>query len=281
MENHYFTPAQVHENMTKAAITKAGYPLVKLVLLGIMAGLCIAMGAEASNVAMHAVDNVGVARLIAGCVFPVGVMTLVLLGGELFTGNTMMLMGLADKRIKVSGLLRNWVVVFFTNMIGSVFLAYLVSQTGQWDYTDGMLGAMTIKIAVGKVNLDPWTAFCSGIMCNIFVCAAVLMASAAKDISGKLFACFFPICAFVISGFEHCVANMYYITAGLIAKMNPAYVEKAQELYGIGADKLANLDLSHFFVNNLVFVTIGNIIGGGVVIGLMYYTIFVRKSDKQ
>ena len=281
MDNNFYTPAQVHENMTKAAVTKAGYPLIKLILLGIMAGLCIAMGAEASNVAMHAIDNVGLARLVAGCVFPVGLMTLVLLGGELFTGNTMMLMGLVDKRIKVSGLLRNWVVVFFTNMIGSVFLAYLVSQTGQWDYTDGMLGAMTIKIAVGKVNLDPWTAVCSGIMCNVFVCAAVLMASAAKDISGKLLACFFPICAFVISGFEHCVANMYYIPAGMMAAKNPKYVEKAQELYGIGAEKLANLDLSHFFGNNLFFVTIGNIIGGGVVIGLMYYAIFVHKSNQQ
>ena len=281
MDNNFYTPAQVHENMTKAAVTKAGYPLIKLILLGIMAGLCIAMGAEASNVAMHAIDNVGLARLVAGCVFPVGLMTLVLLGGELFTGNIMMLMGLVDKRIKVSGLLRNWVVVFFTNMIGSVFLAYLVSQTGQWDYTDGMLGAMTIKIAVGKVNLDPWTAVCSGIMCNVFVCAAVLMASAAKDISGKLLACFFPICAFVISGFEHCVANMYYIPAGMMAAKNPKYVEKAQELYGIGAEKLANLDLSHFFGNNLFFVTIGNIIGGGVVIGLMYYAIFVHKSNQQ
>ena len=281
MENNFNTPAQVHENMTQAAVTKAGYPLPKLIMLGIMAGICIAMGAEASNVAMHNIANVGVARLVAGCVFPVGLMTLVLLGGELFTGNTMMLMGLADKRVKVTGVLRNWVIVFFTNMIGSVFLAYLVSQTGQWDYTDGMLGALTIKIAVGKVSLSPWTAFCSGIMCNVFVCAAVLMASAAKDITGKLFACFFPICAFVISGFEHCVANMYYIPAGMMAAQNEAYVTKAQELYGISAQALEKLNLSLFFYNNLVYVTLGNIIGGGVVIGLAYYMIFVRKGKNS
>ena len=165
-------------------------PLLKMIMLGIMAGIFIALGAEASNVAMHNISNVGVARLVAGAVFPVGLMAIIILGGELFTGNTMMLMGLADHRIRLSGLLKNWLVVYLSNMFGGVLIAWIVSQSGQWDYTDGMLGAMTIKIAVGKVNLSPVTAICSGIMCNIFVCVAVLMASAAKDIIGKLFCSF-------------------------------------------------------------------------------------------
>ena len=276
-----YTPKEVHENMAKAAKTKAGYSFLRMSILGIMAGLYIALGASASNVAMHNIANVGLARFVAGCVFPVGLMALVLAGGELFTGNTMMLTGVVNKQIKITGLLRNWVIVFFTNMIGSVLVAYLVSQTGQWNFTDGMLGAMTLKVAIGKVSLTPWTAICSGIMCNIFVCLAVLMASAAKAIVGKLFAIFFPICAFVISGYEHCVANMYYIPAGLMAKQNPAYVEKAQELYGITAEQIDKLTIGSFFYDNLLFVTSGNIIGGGVVIALMYYAAFVRQDKAK
>lgn len=281
MNNNFNSPNELHENMTQLAVTKAGFSVSKLILLGIMAGLCIALGAEASNVAMHSISNVGVARLVAGAVFPVGLITMVLLGGELFTGNTMMLMGLADGRIKVSGLLKNWFVVYLANMFGAVFIALIVSKTGQWDYTEGMLGALTIKIALGKVNLSPVTAICSGVMCNIFVCATVLMASAAKDVIGKIFGAFFPIFAFVISGFEHCVANMYYIPAGIFAAKNQKYVEKAGELYGITKEQLSNLDIMHFLYNNLLFVTIGNIIGGGVVIGLMYYFIFVHKNEKK
>lgn len=139
---------------------------------------------------------------------------------------------------------------------------------------------MTIKVAVGKVSLAPWPALCSGIMCNIFVCLAVLMASAAKAVIGKIVSIFLPICAFVISGFEHCVANMYYIPAGMLAARNPEYVGKAQELYAITAEQLDRLNWGGFLYHNLLFVSIGNIIGGGVLIGLMYYAAFVHQGKK-
>ena len=262
-----YTPKEVHENMAKASVTKASYQWYQLLVLGIMAGLCIALGAEASNTAMHAITNVGVSRLVAGCVFPVGLIALVLAGGEMFTGNALMLTGVVKKEIRLSAMLRNWVIVYFANMLGAVVIAFLVSQTGQWDFTDGMLGAMTIKVAVGKVSLEPWAALCSGIMCNIFVCLAVLMASAAKAVIGKIVSIFLPICAFVISG--------------MMAAENPAYVGKAQELYGITAEQLHKLDMAGFLYHNLLFVTIGNIIGGGVLIGLMYYAAFVHQSKKK
>ena len=285
MEDQNYTgviaPDKVHENMTNAAINKATMPLHKLIILGIMAGLCIALGAEASSCAMHSIDSVGVARMAAGIVFPVGLIALVLAGGELFTGNCMMLMGLADKRIKVSGLLRNWLIVYFSNTIGGVLIALIVSQTGQWDYTGGQLGALTIKIALGKVTLSPFTAICSGIMCNIFVCLAVLLASSSKSLSGKILAIIVPIAAFVISGFEHSVANMYYIPAGILAAKNPDYVAKANEVYGITAEQLDKLNIGSFFYNNLLYVTVGNIIGGGVIVGLMYYYAFVYKKNAK
>ena len=276
-----YTPKEVHENMVNAAVTKVNYSVLQLMILGIMAGSCIALGAEASNTAMHAITNVGVARLVAGCVFPVGLIAMILAGGELFTGNCLMLGSVVNGKIKLSGMLRNWVIVYIFNMVGGVMIAAIVSQTGQWNFTDGMLGAMTLKVAVGKVTMSHWTAFCSGIMCNIFVCLAVLMASAAKAVVGKILSIFFPICAFVISGFEHCVANMYYIPAGIMASKNPEYVQKAQELYGLSLDQIHQLSVGSFLYNNLLFVTAGNIIGGGVIIGLMYYAAFVHPQKKE
>lgn len=281
MSNNMNSPAEVAELTTQAAINKSKLSMTKMILLGIMAGLCIALGAEASNVAMHNIGNVGVARLVAGTVFPVGLITMILLGGELFTGNCMITMGVLDRKVSIPAMLRNWVVVYFTNMIGAVFVAVMVYYSGQFNYTDGLLGAMTIKVALGKVSIAPVTAIVSGVMCNVFVCAAVMMATAAKDVAGKCLAAFFPICAFVISGFEHCVANMYYIPAGILAAKNDTYVAKAKEAYGITSDQLANLDIAHFFGSNLVWVTIGNIIGGGVVIGAMYYYIHVYKKAEK
>lgn len=148
-----------------------------------------------------------------------------------------------------------------------VFTA-LIYFSGQLDYSAGGLGAYTIKVAYGKATLPFGKAFTSGILCNILVCAAVLMAICAKDISGKLLVSFFVIMLFVTAGFEHCVANMYYITAGLFCKMNPDYVNKAMELYGYTEAQLAQLNWGSFLLKNLVPVTLGNIFGGICCIGL-------------
>ena len=205
-------------------------------------------------------------------------MMIVLVGGELFTGNTMIVMAVMQKEATWLQYARNLVVVFFSNLVGSLIIAYLTYFSGQWNYTDGALGAYTMKIALGKVNLSFGTAFASGILCNISACVAVLMAISAKDIAGKILAIFFPIFAFVISGFEHCVANMYYIPAGLIAKTNPQYVEKAEELYGITADKLNALTVGGM-VKNMIPVTLGNIVGGAVFVGVLL--VLINKRVKQ
>jgi formate/nitrite transporter len=279
MDNNFFTPAQIVENNIKSGVNKANLKLSKMILLGIFAGMFIAIGAEGSNLSVHNISDVGLARTLAGTVFPVGLMLLVIIGGELFTGNCMLTMALADKQIRVSQMLRNWIVVFFSNMAGAVFMALLVCASGQFDYSDGGLGAYTIKVAMGKTGLEFSKALISGILCNFLVCVAVLMAASAKDIIGKIFAAFFPIMVFVISGFEHCVANMYYIPAGMMAATNDKYVEKACELYGYTADQISSqLTIGNFFGVNLLPVTIGNIIGGGIIIGLGLYVIN-KKND--
>lgn len=252
-----------------------------LIVKSILAGALIGMGAAASSVAAHTIADVGVARLAAAVVFPVGLMMVILLGAELFTGDCLMAMSVSDGKQSMKEVIRVLVSVYFGNFIGAGVLALLIATSGQLNYSGGMLGAYTIKVAMGKVNISFVEGITSGVLCNILVCAAVLMALCAKDVTGKLIAVFFTIMLFVTAGFEHCVANMYYITAGLLAKLNPTYASLAMEQYGYGLEQLGELSVSHFLFNNLVPVTIGNIIGGIVFLGLPLYYMNAKKEERR
>lgn len=271
------TPQQITENMIQAGVTKAKTPFGRMILLGIFAGMFIACGASASSVAMHAMINVGLQRLVGGCIFPIGLMMIVLVGGELFTGDCLMVMGCVHKKYSVLDVIRVLVIVYCSNFVGSVLMAFMVYMSGQLGFTNGLLGAFTIKIAMGKVSMDFTTAFVSGILCNIFVCIAVLMAAAAKDVAGKLWACFFPIMAFVVCGYEHCVANMYCIPAGIFAAGNEKFVGRAIMEYGYTVDQLAELNWTNFFVVNQIPVTLENIVGGMIFVGLILYGIHAKN----
>lgn len=277
MEQHFNTPSEVIDTNMKAGEGKAHLPLGKMILLGIMAGAFIALGGATSSTAAHAIDNVGLARFVAGIIFPVGLMIIVFVGGELFTGNCLIVMDVVGKKVTWFECIRNLIVVYFSNLIGALIIDTLIYFSGNLDYTGGLLGAYAIKVAVGKVGISPLKGITSGILCNILVCIAILMAVAATDIVGKVWAIFFPIMAFVVGGFEHCVANMFYIPTGVMAAMNPEYVAKAQELYGITAQQCQNLaNLSG--CESLLFVTIGNIIGGMIFVGLPLYFAYIRKK---
>lgn len=278
MNNHFNTPAETIELNMKACENKTVLPLGKMILLGIMAGAFIALGGAASSTAAHAIENVGLARAMAGVIFPVGLMLIVFLGGELFTGNCLIVMDVFAKRTTWKRLLYNLVVVYFSNLIGALIIDTLLVFSGNLNYSGGLLGAYTIKVAVGKLGVAPIQAITSGILCNLLVCLAVLMATCAKDIVGKVWAIFFPICAFVIGGFEHCVANMFYIPAGMMAAANPDYVAMAQQVYGITAEQLAGLTVLGS-LQNFIPVTIGNILGGMVFTGLPLYLIYKKKWD--
>ena len=271
------TPPQIVAANMNAAKGKTELPLLRMILLGIFAGMFIAGGASASSLAMHAISNVGIARFVAGAIFPVGLMMIVFVGGELFTGDCLMIMGCVHGKFPAAKMIKVLVVVYLANFVGSVLFAELVNLSGQYNYTAGLLGAFTIKVAMGKVSMSFAAAFASGILCNIFVCMAVLMAMAAKDIAGKVWAIFFPILAFVVSGYEHCVANMYYIPAGIFAKANSTYAAVAMESYGYTALQLESLNWTNFVVKNLIPVTLGNIVGGMVFVGLPLYFIHARK----
>lgn len=277
MDNAFNTPAQVLDANMKAGEGKASLPLLKCILLGIMAGAFIAFGAATSNAAVHNIANQGLLKALAGCIFPVGLMMIVFIGGELFTGDCLMIAGVVDKRFSVAAMIKTLVIVYLSNMAGAVLIVALVYYSGLLDYTGGALGAFTIKVAYGKATITPFKAVCSGILCNILVCIAALMATAARDIVGKIWSIFFPIWAFVIGGWEHCVANMFYVPAGIFASMNSNYVAKAEELYGITAGQIAASLNVGGFISNQIPVTIGNTLGGMVFVALPLYAIHKSK----
>ena len=277
----YRMPHQIVASNINISSGKTMTPLYKMILLGIFAGMFIACGASASSVAMHAIPNVGVARLVAGAVFPVGLMMIVFVGGELFTGDCLMIMGCLHKKYSAWAMIKVLVIVFLSNFLGSVIFAALVNTTTQFDYSGNLMGAFTIKVAMGKLGLSFGSAFVSGILCNVFVCIAVLMAAVAQDVAGKVWAIFFPIMAFVVSGYEHCVANMYYIPAGIFAASNDAYAQAAMDAYGYTAAQLEALNWGNMLVANLIPVTLGNIVGGMLFVGLPLYLLHRAKIQAE
>ncbi|HBZ41727.1 MAG: FdhC protein [Firmicutes bacterium GWF2_51_9] len=281
--NQYLTPEEITEVTIQVGIKKTKASALNLFILGILAGVFIAFASEGSNMAAFNLfakpETYGLGKALAGAIFGTGLMLVVIAGGELFTGNTLILAGVLDKRISAKAMLRNWVIVYLGNLVGSVLIAYMMNESGLFSSGANMLGGVTLKIATYKVGLEFIPAFYLGILCNWLVCLAVWMAYGAKDISGKILAIFFPIWLFITSGFEHSIANMYYIPAGIFAKMNPAMIEAASQL-GVSAEKLNHLNWSTFFINNLIPVTLGNIVGGGLFVGGVYWFVYIKNNKK-
>lgn len=280
----YLSPPEILEATLQTGVKKAKTSAMSLLILGFLAGAFIAFAAEGSNMAAFNLfaepTTYGLGKVLAGSIFGTGLMLVLLAGGELFTGNTMMLAGLFDKRISLSGMLRNWIIVYVGNFLGSVFIAWMMARSGLFNSGDSVLGAMTIKIAAYKVGLNFTQAFVLGIMCNWLVCLAVWLCYGAQDMTGKILAIFFPIWLFITSGFEHSVANMYYIPAGILAKSNEKWAEAAMA-HGVTAEKLAHLNWQTFAVNNLVPVTLGNIVGGGLLVAIAYWVAYQKSGQKQ
>jgi formate/nitrite transporter len=273
------TPKETTTAILSGASPRINAKLSKIVIKGILAGIFIAIGASASSAATYGISNTGLAKTLAGVVFAVGLIMVIFMGAELFTGDCLLTMSCFNRRDKISKLIRLLIIVYISNLIGSLLVVFLVYYSGQLDMGSNMLAASTIKTAMGKVTKSPLACITSGIMCNVIVCAAVVLAGAAKEAAGKILAVFFAIFAFVISGYEHCVANMYYIPAGILAKTNEAYRAAASAAYGYTAADFEKLSLKGFFISNLLPVTIGNIIGGVVFIALPLYYVYIAGGN--
>lgn len=281
-QNNFLTPPELAQSFVSVGVGKAKLPISKMILLGILAGVYIGFAAHlATTVATgwKIGDDAalyGLQKFFIGAVFSVGLMLVIIPGSELFTGNNLLTVALCHGKLGFGGVLRNWIPVYFANLVGSILLAMIIGiGTG---LLDSKVGGTAINIAYGKVAAAEGhnvAFFFRGICCNFLVCLAVMMAIAAKDISGKVWAIFFPIMAFVTSGFEHCVANMYFIPAGIFAKNSAAAVESS----GKTAEQLVGLNWGAMWSQNLIAVTLGNIVGGAIFVGVVYYFLYVRGTN--
>ncbi len=270
-------PQTIAETVAKSVgVKKTTSPWLSVVVLGILAGAYIGFGGLLSTTVtfdMAKSFGIGFTKFLGGSVFSVGLMLVVIAGAELFTGNNLMVTSTLAREIGFGTMVNRWVVVYITNFIGSIILALLFFFSGLWKTGGGALGAAAVKIAYNKVGLGFGEAMVRAIGCNWLVCLAVWMALASRQTVGKIFAIFFPIMAFVAIGFEHCVANMYFIPAGIFL----------HTWAGIPGPEGVNpniLGWGSFFVRNLIPVTIGNLIGGGVFVGMSYWGAYLKPFNQ-
>ncbi len=250
-------PKEIAINFENAAKNKATLPLRQMVALAVFAGMYIALAGVGATVGSCTIANPSVAKLVSGCIFSAGLMMVVIAGAELFTGNNLMSIALVRRQISVLSLLRNWVVVYLGNAVGGIAVAAMIVYGHTPGIIDSKLSASIVGIATAKAGLSFGDAFLRGVLCNFLVCVAVWMAASSKKVSGKIACIFMPIMLFVMCGYEHCVANLYYLPAGLFT---------ASE-YGIAAKSLTIAGCLH----NIAAVTLGNIVGGAVFVGLGYW----------
>lgn len=270
-------PKEIAIVLRDCGIKKAKLPVIKLLLFSILAGAFVALASVGANTVTSMIENQGIGKLIGGLIFPAGLIMIIIAGAELFTGDCLMIISVLEKKITWAAMLRSWLVVYFGNFIGSVLIAYLVYRGNQFSLFSGQLGVYTMKVAAAKTTLSFDSALILGILCNFLVCIAVWMNYAGRSVWDKIVGAYFPVVLFVISGFEHCVANMYSVPAGLFAKNNEGYTELAA-MSGID---LSALTWSDFFVKNLLPVTLGNIIGGAVLVGGVYWYLYLKDAEEK
>ena len=253
------SPAEFVERYTGIGARKASAPLGRLLALAILAGVLIGMGAVVANTAAHGLQgNPSVSRVVCGLLFPFGLVMVLFTGAELFTGNCLITISALNRAAGWGGMARNLAVVYLGNLLGTLLLAAAVVYSGQLDLSGGQLAVYTIQTALAKCSLPFGRALVLGVLCNLLVCIGVMCGLCGTDAPGKALGAYLPVCFFVIGGFEHCVANMYYIPAGLMALQVPEYAGLAAQA-GLAVE---GLSWTAFLVRNLIPVTLGNLLGG-------------------
>ena len=279
---NFLTPEELAPALVTWGENKARKSIIQLLLLGFLAGAYIGFAAHlATVVGTGTFGWIGLKKFFIGSAFSVGLMLVIIPGSELWTGSTMMTTALLEKRITFAQLMKNWFWVYLGNLLGSVFLAWMIaSQTG---LLDGAFGGTALQIASTKVSAEVTGSthnmayFFRAIGCNWLVCLAVLLAMSAQEISGKVLGIFFPIMAFVSAGFEHAIANMYFVPAGIFAKQ----LTKAVAASGLNPTLLDQLNWASMWHSNLLTVTFGNFVGGGIFVGGIYWFVYLRGKTAE
>lgn len=284
VSNEFSTDALVPQEMARKAenigVAKVNVGVIQIIALAMLAGAFIAFGAIfATTVTAGGALPFGLNKLLGGLVFCLGLILVIGAGAELFTGNNLIVMAWADGKIKTRQLLGNWGLVYLGNFMGALLAVAALHLSKQWTFGGGAVGLNALNIAHSKVQLEFIPALFLGIFCNALVCLAVWLCIGARSATDKILATIFPITAFVAAGFEHSVANMYFIPAGLLIK---SYAPSTfWEQVGVTSADYAGLTWGNFLVANLLPVTIGNIIGGAMAVGLVYWFIYLRPGWYQ
>jgi formate transporter len=268
-------PEEMARRAEYIGVRKVEAPVLRTFTLAILAGAFIALGAVFATTVATGTSTIwpfGVAKLLTGFVFCLGLILVVVGGAELFTGNNLIVMAWASRKVTTRQLLRNWAIVYAGNLIGALGIVIMVFFTRQYMSAGGAVGEMALSIANGKVGLDFIQATALGVMCNILVCLAVWMSFSARSSIDKIAALIFPITAFVAAGFEHSIANMYFIPIGLLIKNFDTVFTSTTAL------NLSGLTWEAFFLKNLLPVTIGNIIGGSIFVAAVHWSVFLRPG---
>ena len=263
-----YSPREIAERVANVGVVKARLPMVPMAMLGILGGAFIALGAlYFTLVTSDPTISYAWSRVLGGMVFSLGLIMVVVAGAELFTGNNLLVMAWADGLITTRELTRNWVVVYVTNIVGAFGVVALAWLAGLGELNQHRVATHVMNIAVAKTSMPFWKAFFAGVLCNVLVCMAVWLAMAGRSVTDKVLAIIFPISAFVAAGFEHSVANFFFIGLALVFKADIGHTLSIP---------LESLTLAGF-VRNLVPVTLGNIVGGGVLVAAVYYVIYRRQ----
>ncbi|MFA5524295.1 MAG: formate/nitrite transporter family protein [Tissierellales bacterium] len=265
MSKLFLAPGEIAESTINIGVKKANNSSINMLVLGILAGLYIAFGGHADITIMQTFSNIdpGLAKFLGAAVFPVGLLLVIVAGAELFTGNCLMTMALSDKKITIKQLLKNWVLVYLGNFIGSIILAAAVVFVGSYK-TGSPMAETAFSIATAKMTASVAQIIVKGIFCNILVCLAVWMSFGAQDITSKAVAVWFPVMTFVMVGFEHSIANMFFLPLAKFAGYNVSWAQ--------------------MLLHNIIPATIGNIIGGAVIVSLLYYLVYIlpqRKAESK
>ncbi len=270
-------PPEVARKAETVGEAKAGLSATTTLTLGVLAGAFIALGAVFSTTVAAGGSELpfGVVRLLAGLAFSLGLILVVVAGAELFTGNNLIVMGWASRRVSTARLLRNWGLVYVGNLIGALGTVLLVFAAQQYEFGGGAVGATALSIGVAKTSYGWLQAVALGVLCNALVCLAVWMAYSARSVTDKVLAIVPPIAAFVAAGFEHSIANMYFLPYALLVKERTDIPETAA-----GVPDLSGLTWREAILGNLVPVTIGNVIGGGLLVGVVYWFAYLRQPPE-
>jgi formate transporter len=275
-------PAEMAAKAADLGVGKATMDAFRTVTLGVLAGAFIALGAAfATTTAAGAAGALpfGVTRLLMGVVFSLGLVLVVVAGAELFTGNNLIVMAWAERRISTRRLLRNWALVYLGNLVGALGTVALLYVARQYEFGDGAVGASALRIAEAKSQLGLAQAVALGALCNALVCLAVWLCYSARSVTDKILAIIFPISAFVALGFEHSVANMFFLPMGVLLREHApdGFWTQAH----LSAAQFPDVTWTDAILRNLLPVTVGNVIGGSVMVGLVYWAVYLRRPGRR